>query len=702
MKRLFQRENSEYRRLRTHDGVEDAASFGFGEDVEQPLLMHATPGSQFGNSSNSSSSNNNNSSTSSSNNNRDDGKRGLLSKFGGSSDGASSPSPQSQYRDGTESSAFLSSSMSGSGSGGVSSGGHGGLGGLGGTGSSSHEHHHHHHSSSAVLKPPLDDASASVSASYFNLANTILGSGVLALPSAIRMCGVVLGPLLIFLGAIASSFGLQLLVECARRTGQVNASYFTVAKHTYPKASKLIDLAVALKCYGVAISYLIVVGDLLVAAMLSLFDVSSDSVVADRRFWIGMAMLIELPLSIQKHLNSLRWASVAALATVIYLTGLVCGNYFASGVDASADAFELEYWRSDVDVITALPIIVFAFTCHQNIFTIYGELRNPTAERIHKVINLAISSCLFIYFTVGICGYLTFRLITRSNIILNYTRDELQIWANICRLAVAVLALFSYPLQVHPCRTSIENLLFASSPLHNADRRRVIETLVLCLTTFLIAFFVSDLDIVLGFVGATGSTTLCYLLPGLFYLKLEANASKWHWRRIGALILAVVGVIMIFVANTVTIMKAVDPDSLPNEPAIPNYSTSSSFEASTSFTPATSTIDVSSTIFGSTATSSSTTSTILSSGTPSALDTSTVLSSATPSALDTSTVLSSGTPSVTLDSSATLDVSTTATDLLTSSALGTDTSALASESATSVIDTLLSIFTSTDAPQSTA
>ncbi|KJE89975.1 hypothetical protein, variant [Capsaspora owczarzaki ATCC 30864] len=504
------------------------------------------------------------------------------------------------------------------------------------------------------------------------------------------------------LGAIASSFGLQLLVECARRTGQVNASYFTVAKHTYPKASKLIDLAVALKCYGVAISYLIVVGDLLVAAMLSLFDVSSDSVVADRRFWIGMAMLIELPLSIQKHLNSLRWASVAALATVIYLTGLVCGNYFASGVDASADAFELEYWRSDVDVITALPIIVFAFTCHQNIFTIYGELRNPTAERIHKVINLAISSCLFIYFTVGICGYLTFRLITRSNIILNYTRDELQIWANICRLAVAVLALFSYPLQVHPCRTSIENLLFASSPLHNADRRRVIETLVLCLTTFLIAFFVSDLDIVLGFVGATGSTTLCYLLPGLFYLKLEANASKWHWRRIGALILAVVGVIMIFVANTVTIMKAVDPDSLPNEPAIPNYSTSSSFEASTSFTPATSTIDVSSTIFGSTATSSSTTSTILSSGTPSALDTSTVLSSATPSALDTSTVLSSGTPSVTLDSSATLDVSTTATDLLTSSALGTDTSALASESATSVIDTLLSIFTSTDAPQSTA
>ncbi|XP_004349885.1 hypothetical protein CAOG_01365 [Capsaspora owczarzaki ATCC 30864] len=474
MKRLFQRENSEYRRLRTHDGVEDAASFGFGEDVEQPLLMHATPGSQFGNSSNSSSSNNNNSSTSSSNNNRDDGKRGLLSKFGGSSDGASSPSPQSQYRDGTESSAFLSSSMSGSGSGGVSSGGHGGLGGLGGTGSSSHEHHHHHHSSSAVLKPPLDDASASVSASYFNLANTILGSGVLALPSAIRMCGVVLGPLLIFLGAIASSFGLQLLVECARRTGQVNASYFTVAKHTYPKASKLIDLAVALKCYGVAISYLIVVGDLLVAAMLSLFDVSSDSVVADRRFWIGMAMLIELPLSIQKHLNSLRWASVAALATVIYLTGLVCGNYFASGVDASADAFELEYWRSDVDVITALPIIVFAFTCHQNIFTIYGELRNPTAERIHKVINLAISSCLFIYFTVGICGYLTFRLITRSNIILNF----------------------------------------------------------------------------LGFVGATGSTTLCYLLPGLFYLKLEANASKWHWRRIGALILAVVGVIMIFVANT--------------------------------------------------------------------------------------------------------------------------------------------------------
>lgn len=30
----------------------------------------------------------------------------------------------------------------------------------------------------------------------------------------------------------------------------------------------------------------------------------------------------------------------------------------------------------------------------------------------------------------------------------------------------------------------------------------------------------SDLSLVLGIVGATGSTTICYILPGLFYYKV--------------------------------------------------------------------------------------------------------------------------------------------------------------------------------------
>jgi amino acid permease len=38
--------------------------------------------------------------------------------------------------------------------------------------------------------------------------------------------------------------------------------------------------------------------------------------------------------------------------------------------------------------------------------------------------------------------------------------------------------------------------------------------------SYLFAVTVSDLSTVLGLVGATGSTTICYILPGMFYYKL--------------------------------------------------------------------------------------------------------------------------------------------------------------------------------------
>lgn len=73
-----------------------------------------------------------------------------------------------------------------------------------------------------------------------------------------------------------------------------------------------------------------------------------------------------------KHMNSLRWTSVAALSTVIYLTCLVVGHYISNGIQVDGDLFPIEYWRWELDVFTALPIVIFAFTCHQNV-SIYLE-----------------------------------------------------------------------------------------------------------------------------------------------------------------------------------------------------------------------------------------------------------------------------------------------------------------------------------------
>jgi amino acid permease len=125
------------------------------------------------------------------------------------------------------------------------------------------------------------------------------------------------------------------------------------------------------------------------------------------------------------------------------------------------------------------------------------------------------------------------------------------------QVGIVILVLFSYPLQLHPARASLDKFLFPQRvPTSDDDDvdehsdgdeiplgRFVVESGALLFTTFLIAMFVSSLETVLGFVGATGSTTISFILPSVFcaYLSSEtvrsfvcASASSRSSRSFGA------------------------------------------------------------------------------------------------------------------------------------------------------------------------
>lgn len=52
--------------------------------------------------------------------------------------------------------------------------------------------------------------------------------------------------------------------------------------------------------------------------------------------------------------------------------------------------------------------------------------------------------------------------------------------------------------------------------------------MAILLSSWLVAVTVRDLGAVLGFVGATGSTTICYILPGVLYWKMH-NSGILRW-----------------------------------------------------------------------------------------------------------------------------------------------------------------------------
>jgi len=105
--------------------------------------------------------------------------------------------------------------------------------------------------------------------------------------------GISLGTIVILWSGLTAGFGLYLQTRCARYLDRGTASFFALSQITYPKAAVIFDAAIAIKCFGVGVSYLIIMGGLMPGVVQGF---SHESEVAaflvDRRFWITAFMLV--------------------------------------------------------------------------------------------------------------------------------------------------------------------------------------------------------------------------------------------------------------------------------------------------------------------------------------------------------------------------------------------------------------------------
>ena len=136
--------------------------------------------------------------------------------------------------------------------------------------------------------------------------------------------------------------------------------------------------------------------------------------------------------------------------------------------------------------------------------------------------------------------------------------DGPSVTSTIGKAAIVVLVMFSYPLQVHPCRASVDAILKwrprkriespNSSPARAApllpqgrstsqargdgmgETRFAAITTTIIVLSYIVAMTVASLEKVLAYVGSTGSTSISFILPGLFYYKISSPQSPHHRR----------------------------------------------------------------------------------------------------------------------------------------------------------------------------
>ena len=358
----------------------------------------------------------------------------------------------------------------------------------------------------------------------FVLANTILGAGMLGLPFAFAACGFLVGPIMLAAFACCSITALVLLSECADAVGRP-ATFNTVAEKALPGSGLAISFAVAIKCFGVATSYLIVIGDSVPKSVVAL---GGSGLLVRRQVWTLAALAIAAPLAYMRKITALRNVSMVALGCVLGITVMiVCFALFGDSAEdglfdpcpsvgavaSSCPPGKTQLITSSAQVLRALPLFVFSYTCHQNIFAITNELHQPTRLRNASVAAFAVCLALGVYILLGSSGYTTFGSKVQHDILANYPSSNALV--AVARLAISFVVTCCYPLQAHPTRENVKTIVNAVFP--NAmtdDTAHLIVTTVFVTATAIIACTVDDLGLVLSVVGATGSTIVSYILPG--------------------------------------------------------------------------------------------------------------------------------------------------------------------------------------------
>ncbi|KAL6944492.1 hypothetical protein ACO0RG_001229 [Hanseniaspora osmophila] len=450
---------------------------------------------------------------------------------------------------------------------------------------------------------------ATVLSSSVNLTKTIVGAGLLAIPFAYSKDGIFVGLLLTIIAATATAYGLSLLGKSSKMLDNPRtSSFFTLCSITYPQFTLVFDFAMFVQCFGCALSYLVLVG-----------DVFPSVLGQDREFWIYSSLVIIVPLCLLKNLDSLRYSSMLGLLAIAYIVLFIIIRFFIAFPSLDFQDLGISWFKinSYSGMMSTFSILIFGFTASMNMFSICNELEHNSLKNIDKVIGNSVGVACFLFVVVGTTGYLSFGSDVKGNVILNYNPDS--VFTKIGQFSLGSVIILSFPLLFHPLRIATNNMVFsieqilgkkfaffknpmdavtntpdneeqaplihrtvtqettnslrrqntassslvldATSFVQEAEAFQVpftnfrfyIITALLLASLYMLGLNVQGFALVLSLVGATGSTSISFILPGLLGYKLFKNETNSKAIITGSIVCIALGFTVMFVSVFATL-----------------------------------------------------------------------------------------------------------------------------------------------------
>ncbi|PSC67577.1 hypothetical protein C2E20_8765 [Micractinium conductrix] len=388
-----------------------------------------------------------------------------------------------------------------------------------------------------------------------NLATTIIGAGIMALPRAFATLGIVLG-----MGSLAgvfvlSLFSLNALVRVSRLTHRW--SYHEVVAAEYgPSGLLALRLAIIVNNAGSMIVYLIIIGDMLVGVppdfnglLTNLLGVHDPSVwyVSRPVVLAAACLLILAPLLSLRDLGRLGPMSTAGVviaggfaASVVGVTGIAIAKgqigdfHWLPTPDMMGDTLQ----HQAVTLLSVLPVISLSFICHYNVHPIAHSLERFSNRRMRMVVNRALVVCTCVFTLVAAGGYCLFGSATQANILNNLTPVGLApiigrpagtalsfaIRLGYCTCLMATFAMLNWAL-----RETVTKLLFNNKAMLPGPGFYALSYSLLAII-YGVAVVVPSVWTAMSVTGATAATFVAFILPGALILRVARRTHRLSTR----------------------------------------------------------------------------------------------------------------------------------------------------------------------------
>ena len=416
----------------------------------------------------------------------------------------------------------------------------------------------------------------SIKASGAQIANTIMGAGILSIPIIMRYLGLILGIIFIIFLAFCTIYSVFILIRCHEITGKNGFSM--LGKITMGKfGSILIKVIIIINNLGFCIAYFRIFGEVVQTIIQGW--VSPESFWANNWhnfIYIIICSFIMFSFIFIKNLSALKKVAYMGVSVVLIfslgLTLLFIHKGIHHYLDSNISWIFLKPNCSFSEAFHVIPSVFLAFLFQFNVFPIYLSLKEKNLETMMKATKIGVGYSLFIFLIVGIVGFLLYGLNMNDTLLNNFSDDMtkfrdisgfIKFLIIIISVSFVTTCLTSFPILYLSLRENFVNsLIFCMKNMNIKEKKDnnknfisekglLIITVALYILIIVMAIVLPKLKTIFSIVGATAGTFIAFILPNLFYIRI-CKISKKNYNLFLPMFFFGLGVFFLFISFIVS------------------------------------------------------------------------------------------------------------------------------------------------------